>query len=174
MFQWQKDGVTLTSETNMALTLVDVSASSDGGTYTCIVSNEAGNDTGMGDLYISPEITAQPASINTSVLLNHEFECVATGFPLPQFEWIKVGGNLTGNFSGENTATLRLTPVQFGDEGDYFCRVTSGNSTIDSEVARLASEWQTHQHCISNYLMHAFLISFPTGERYCQCRERNF
>ena len=140
MFQWQKDGVTLTNETNMLLTLPNVSASSDGGTYTCIVSNEAGNGMGTGELYIRPEITAQPASINTSVLVNHEFECNATGFPEPQFEWFKVGGSLTGNFSGETTTTLRLTPVQFGDEGDYFCRVTSGNSTGESEVARLTSE----------------------------------
>ena len=154
-FQWAKDGIILANENDMFLILVNVSVS-DGGTYTCTVTNEAGEEDRNSGLYIRPAITLQPTDINTTVSNDQNFTCNATGFPTPQFEWLKLeennARNLTGNFSGENTDNLQFTPVQFGDEGDYFCQVTSGLSTVRSETARLTSKFYIDSVCMKHCL----------------------
>ena len=130
----------LTSETNSILNRSNITASSDGGVYTCVVSNDAGSDMDNATVNIFPIITRNPISFGREVSVNHTFECNATGFLLPTYQWFKLGGNFSDGVSGENTSVLSFNPVQYGDEGDYYCQVTSGNNTINSTIATLAGE----------------------------------
>ena len=137
-FQWTLNNENLTNETGPVLDLSDITADSHGGVYTCTVSNEAGSDEDSFTVNVSPIFTQQPVLIVVEVLIQIELECRASGFPEPTYQWFKVGGELSGNVTGDNTSRLRFNPVYYGDEGDYFCQVTSGNITINSSTATLA------------------------------------
>jgi hypothetical protein len=137
-FQWQLNGVNLTTETSPVLDRPNIMADSDGGVYTCVVGNDAGSDEDSFTVNVSPVITLQPGNISTQVTEVRSLECNATGFPAPTYQWFKVGGDFGETVSGDNTSVLRFNTVNYGDEGDYFCQVTSGNATINSSVATLA------------------------------------
>ena len=52
-----------------------------------------------------------------------EIKCTGVGNPVPQFEW-KRDGNKTidnGRFTQMPNGSLRVNPVQPGDEGLYIC-----------------------------------------------------
>ena len=138
--QWSFNGNTLENETLQSLQLVNVTAMSNGGTYTCVVSNSAGNGSFSTNLYIRPIITLNPtnqiASINTEEV---SFSCAATAFPPPLFQWMKEDGFLPNTAVGINSTTLTISPIEFGYEGIYYCIATSNNITIESNRATLSS-----------------------------------
>ena len=142
-FQWSFNGEDVENETSSDLTLTNVSAE-DGGMYTCNVTNSAGSDTFSTYVFISPMITSNPISMNASngtALIS--FSCDAAGFPEPQIEWRREGGSLPTLATGENTTTLTIAPVLFGDEGLYYCVATSNALSVESERATLSSESTT-------------------------------
>ena len=136
MFQWQRNGMNVTGGQQSTLELNSVSAT-DGGEYTCVVSNAAGSDSINTTLYIRPYFTTQPMSISTEAGQNETLICEAEGFPEPTIQWFRDNGADFGmNVTGMDTSDLMFTPVQFGDEGDYYCTATSnGESTNSSTVS---------------------------------------
>lgn len=136
MIQWQRNDVNLTNETSDVL---NITGSEGGGVYTCVVSNDAGSDMDSFTVNIFPEFTQPLVGYNAEVLTNRTLECNATAFPAPTYQWYKVGGELGDSVSGAETVVLSFDPVQYGDEGDYYCQVTSGNNTITSDNATLTS-----------------------------------
>ena len=138
MFLWQKDGDNMTRRNDSTLELTFVTASAGGG-YTCTVSNAAGSASINITIYIRLYFTIQPTSISTEVDKNHTLICEAEAFPEPTFEWFHAGRREFGiNVTGMNTGTLMFTPVQFGDEGDYYCTATSNGESSNSSVATLS------------------------------------
>ena len=121
-YQWYKDSQLLAGQTGQNIT-VNVSAA-DGGVYTCVVTNAAGNGSDSAVLYVRPYIVVFPvAEITTTNGSVVNFTCVAEGFPQPMITWLKVNDSeriLTG--SGE---VLDFRPVRFGDEGVYECVASS-------------------------------------------------
>ena len=146
MFQWQNNDVNLTNETSEIL---NITGSDGGGVYTCVVSNDAGRDMDNFTVNIIPEFIQPLIGYNAEVDTYRTLECNVTAFPAPTYQWYKVGGELGVNVSGENTAVLRFDPVQYGDEGDYYCQATSGNNTITSDNATLTSK----SSCFAFYLL---------------------
>ena len=139
-FQWSFNGGDLVDEISSTLTLMQVTAE-NGGTYTCNVTNSAGSGSYSTSVFISPMITLNPISSSVSNGTGEvSFTCNATGFPEPDIEWFRVNGPLPDTASGENTNTLAIAPVMFGDEGQYFCVATSNELTVESEPATLTSE----------------------------------
>lgn len=118
------------------LTLVNVSASS-GGEYSCVVSNAAGNDTDSTFLFISPYFTAPPADVEGSTQGNRTvLVCEAEAFPSPEYQWAREDGMEIRQIV-TNNSQLVFDPLQFGDEGQYFCNASSGELTIHSDPATL-------------------------------------
>ena len=140
MLQWQLNNVNLTSETENVLNVSGITADVDGGVYTCVVTNAAGADRSSVTVNISPVITQQPVDVSAEVNDILSLECRATGFPIPTYQWFRVDGNIGRNVTGDMTSLLLFDPVVYGDEGDYYCQVTSGNITINSTTATLASK----------------------------------
>ena len=140
-FQWSFNGNIVQNETTQSLELVNITAMKHGGTYTCIVSNMAGNGSFTTTLFVRPIITLNPtnqtASINTEAVI---FFCAATAFPPPLFQWMKEDGFLPSTAIGTNSTTLTITPIEFGYEGIYYCIATSNNITIESNRATLTSK----------------------------------
>ena len=141
--QWQRNNTILINETESVLNRSDITATGDGGVYSCVVTNDAGSDMDTATVNVSPIITQSPQDIivsNPQLMEIRNLLCLATGFPEPTFQWFKIGGNLSENVTGETTSTLIFNLVQYGDEGDYYCQVTSNNITINSTIAELASK----------------------------------
>ena len=131
IFQWQHNDLAL-DFTTASIMIANI-AISDGGNYTCTVSNAAGSDNEIAVLNILPRITTPPVNIETTNGSLDEFFCEAEGFPALNVTFER------GNASNSNTtidlsstverddvnntvtATLAFSPVTFGDEGSYRC-----------------------------------------------------
>ena len=137
VFQWQTNGTDLPGENQTTLQLTDIDAT-DGGEYTCVVSNGAGNDSISTTLYIRPYFTTQPMSISTKAGQNETLTCEAEGFPEPTIQWFRDNGADFGlNVTGMVTSNLMFTPVQFGDEGDYYCTAASNGESSNTTTVTL-------------------------------------
>ena len=136
-YQWTLNDEIIANETGPVLNLVNITGNDDGGVYICTVSNEAGGDEDSFTVNVSPVISLNPASIDLDVLVIGFLECAASGFPEPTYQWFKVGGEISANVTGEDTSLLIFNRTYYGDEGNYFCMVTSGDVIINSSIATL-------------------------------------
>ena len=135
-FQWLINGSNILGETSSSLSLFNVNAST-GGEYTCVVSNQAGNDSACTSVFISPYFIVQPESTggsNGSIVM---LMCEAEAFPAPTYQWIHEGEMIRSDLRN-GSEVLTFDPLQFGDEGFYICNVTSGESSHLSEVVTLS------------------------------------
>ena len=135
-YQWQRNGMDLVSETSQTLAITQISAT-DGGEYTCVVSNAAGSGSASTLLNVFLEIVLDPTDVNATNGTVHMLMCEAEAFPEPQYQWIREGGMFGENVVGVNSSLLVFNPVIFGDEGDYYCRATSNGVTVISDNATL-------------------------------------
>ena len=139
-YAWQKGGDYLNDENSTTLTLPNVT-SSTGGTYSCVVSNAAGFYNSSTFFYVYPYFIEQPMRrILTSAGSSINLTCIAEAFPSPEFSWgrenrrdIKMG-ILT------NSSILVISSVEFGDEGNYYCNVTSYEYLITSQDALVSGK----------------------------------
>ena len=116
------------------LSISSINATQDGGIYTCLVSNAAGNSRNTATLNVQPIILIQPVSqIFTSNGSNEQLVCQAEAFPSPTYTWIQ----LDSKDPGVNTSILSFTPVMFGDEGTYQCIVKSGDEEVNSTTSTI-------------------------------------
>ena len=135
-YQWQRSGTYLDNETMQTLAITQISAA-DGGEYTCVVSNAAGNDSARTLLNVFPEIVLDPTDVSASNGTMRMLMCAAEAFPEPQYQWMRVSGTFGDNIAGVDSSMLVFNPVMFGDEGDYYCRATSNGLTATSDNATL-------------------------------------
>ena len=123
-FQCLKNDVVLVNETQPILRISVNSGSRDGGDYTCVVTNAAGNGSDTVSVYVRPDITTQPTNINTVVGRNVSFSCVADGFPMPILSWEREDGNKFTEVAGTTDQILRFFPAVYSTEGRYRCIAT--------------------------------------------------
>ena len=140
MFQWQRNGSVLEDENTTTLTIANLTAS-QGGVYTCNVSNSAGSGNSDVSLNIRPYFTTQPMNVTNSNGSMSSLTCVAEAFPSPEYQWERDDGKeIRNNITGQKSTMLNFTSLVFGDEGVYYCNVTSENSMVQSEVVTITSE----------------------------------
>ena len=145
-YQWLFNGQFLPDEVDPSLTRDAVNAS-DGGPYTCIVSNAAGNDSSSTTVHILPVITTQPQSIETTNNTEVILACEAVAFPEPKYLWMKTDGSVRPSLT-VTSPMLIFEPVSFEDAGIYVCNVTSDNFTISSDTAILTGNVRYDLSCI--------------------------
>ena len=143
-YQWLAGGVVIAGETSEDYTF-NIMSASDGGEYTCVVTNLAGNDSASTNVFVAPYFTAVPADIETSDGDMGTLTCVAEAFPSPDYIWGRVdGGTIRDQVTGRNTSMLMFNPVMFGDEGDYYCNATSNGVTSQSPSATVTRKFIFH------------------------------
>ena len=130
-YEWSKDGVVLSGETNDSLMLSPI-VGAYGGDYTCLVSNAAGNDSNFTTLYVAPYVN--PANLLDEKTLtangsNVNILCDVEGFPNPSVTWVDMT-----NLKVSNTSLLQFSQVLFGDEGVYRCDATVEITGTDFNV----------------------------------------
>ena len=144
-----------------SLSIINVSGM-DGGKYTCLASNEAGNASATAEIFVRPIILSQPTEI---IARNGEMAslfCGADGFPL-LYQWQMLNSTLDGIFGSDGgsasgsggsgiednyvdieSATdsiLEFNPIQFGDEGSYRCIAFNPVGTAVSEAATVTGTY---------------------------------
>ena len=135
-YQWLLNGSNIVGETSGTLTLANVTAA-NGGEYTCHVSNTAGNDTDSTYVFIAPYFTTQPMDIAVHIESSGNLSCVAEAFPYPEYQWERVDGEPIRPDIVTSESTFVISSIMLGDEGDFFCNASSGETSISSEHATI-------------------------------------
>ena len=126
-------------ENGTILLIESVNATLNGGSYECVVINEAGlgrNDT---TLYVRPVITEQPMDLETLANLTVTLTCIADSFHAPEYKW-EMMNRISREFEPidrETDTTLVFDHIDYDDYGTYRCEVTTPtiNEVITSEEA---------------------------------------
>ena len=121
------------------LTISNLTAS-DGGEYTCTVSNLAGNAANSSTLHVSPYIVTNPNETLTAVNETQglELECVAEAFPSPTYTWTQLTGPPAPRtvVDDSDSGLLAFSPVlRFDDYGTYVCTASSNGLMVNSSVS---------------------------------------
>ena len=134
-YQWRKAGVAVAGATSASLS-VPVQAST-AGVYDCVVTNPCGSRTTAGAqvaVGVAPAVTTGPVSASVLAGAPAQFSVVATGLPVPTFQWRRNGSAI----AGATSATLLIAAAQYGDQGLYDCVVTNRCGRLTTGAASLS------------------------------------
>lgn len=131
-YQWKKDGEDIPSANSATYTKQSV-APSDAGSYTCVVSGEAGtsvtSDAATVTVNALPVITQQPSSQTINEGGNISLEVTATG--ATGYQWKKDGSDIPS----ATNATYSKSGALPTDAGSYTCVVTGAGGSVTSNAA---------------------------------------
>ena len=152
-FQWLKSDVVLVDEVQPMLTVSVTSGSGDGGDYTCLVSNAAGNGSDTVSVYVRPEISIQPTNVSTVNGSIASMSCAADSFPMPTFVWEKEDGNSFNKVVDATSQILRFNPAVFSIEGRYQCIATVTFPVGTESMVSRTSDLATLTSKLCNYIL---------------------
>ena len=144
VFQWLFDDDALAGENSSTLILFNVDAA-DGGFYSCMVSNAAGDSRAGTSVFIAPYFITQPVDTVASNGAVVVLMCEAEASPSPQYQWSREDNRAIRSGIDTSTSTLTFDPLMFGDEGDYICTATAGDNSTQSNQVTIASKIATKQ-----------------------------
>lgn len=131
-YQWKKDGEDITSATSATYTKQSV-VPSDAGSYTCVVSGEAGtsvtSDAATVTVNALPVITQQPTNQEITEGETLTLNVVATG--ATGYQWKKGEEDILD----ATTATYTKEGATTADAGSYTCVVTGAGGSVTSNAA---------------------------------------
>ncbi|XP_062857960.1 hemicentin-1 [Trichomycterus rosablanca] len=150
--QWLKDGNALSSTglKNIRISpdgstlTITAAQTTDSGKYTCVATNKAGEEDRIFNLnvYVPPVIQGnKDAAEELTTVLDSSvnIECVASGFPPPQLNWLKNGLPLAVSSHVRLLSAgqvLRIARTQVSDGGTYTC-VASNRAGVDNKLYNL-------------------------------------
>ncbi|GCC29770.1 hypothetical protein chiPu_0008212 [Chiloscyllium punctatum] len=146
--QWLKDGKPLTADDDERLRVspdgsafhINGTVTTDIGKYTCVATNSAGEEDRIFNLnvYVPPTIYSDLNGNQevTTILDNSvNIECMASGSPPPQLNWLKNGLPLPISSQIRLLSAgkvLRIVRTQVSDAGTYTC-VASNRAGVDNK-----------------------------------------
>ena len=119
----QLDELIIVNGTN--LTISSINATRDGGSYSCLVFNVAGSETGIGQLFVNPLIVTPPSSVLAQQGDNVTLTCIADSFIAPEYQW-EFMNRTTEQFEtieGETSTELSFSMIAYEEYGMYQCVV---------------------------------------------------
>ena len=134
-YQWRFGGISINGGTASTLT-VNNTASTNAGSYDCVVTNMAGSATSSSaalTVNVPPAITTNPAAQIVVAGTNVTFTCQASGTATLSYQWRFAGGNI----GGATTTVYTLNNVQTNNAGSYDCVVTNVAGSATSSSAAL-------------------------------------
>ncbi len=137
-YQWQFNGLDISSATASTLALNNVQPT-DAGNYTVAITNVAGAITSAVaslTIWVPPSISAPPLSQSVIAGSNALFAVSATGTTPLNYQWRTNGINLVdgGNVSGANSAILTITAAQPNNAATYSVVITNVAGSITSST----------------------------------------
>jgi hypothetical protein len=136
-YQWRRNGADITGATAVSL-VVSNAQPSNGGTYSVVVRNSAGEAV-SGDVAVNvseiskPVITQQPRSRTVLAGANVTFSVQASGSSSFNYQWQFNGADLLN----ATNATLSVTNVMLANTGSYTVMVSNQAGSTPSAVAQL-------------------------------------
>ncbi len=137
-FQWRKDGSPIAGATSASYSIANAQ-SSHAGSYTVVVSNNAGSATSNAAMLTvaaapsAPTITTQPASQIVAAGANLNLAVAASGTAPLSFQWRKDGSPV----AGATNATYSIPSAQSSQAGSYTVVVTNSAGSATSHAATL-------------------------------------
>ena len=134
-YQWRRNSANIAGATSSSYVIIAVTAV-NGGTYDVVASNAAGSASSnpvILTVNVPPGITSQPQNIAVTAGQSATFSVVATGSPVPTYQWRKDGATL----SAATNASLTVSGTQPGDAGSYDVIVTNVVGSLTSTSATL-------------------------------------
>ena len=135
VYQWLKGGQSIAGQTSESLVIESVQES-DAGTYSVLVTNEAGSassDSAVVTITTPVEITAQPQGRTAPTGASVTLLVTATGTDPLTYQWIKNGEKITGATS----ASYTVSSVATSDTGGYQVLVSNSAGDQISQTATL-------------------------------------
>ena len=132
-------------ENGTVLFIESINATLNGGSYECVVINEAGLGRNSANLYVRPVITEQPRDIETEANNTVTLTCIANSFPVPEYQW-EMMNRTSEDFEqidGEMNTTLVFDYIDYEDYGRYRCVVSVPflSPTITSDNVTITGKW---------------------------------
>ncbi len=134
-YQWRKDGVDLTGETQSTLTLLGVVNAMEG-SYSCRVTNPVGSLVSQSAVLAVNDpiqITLQPVARTVNPGAAVSFSVTATGTS-PSFQWRKDAVAILG----ANAASYSIASAAEAHEGSYDCVVSNMLGSVNSQAVALS------------------------------------
>lgn len=137
-YQWQKGGTAIGGATSASYT-INATATTDAGSYACVVSNSAGSVTSnsatltVNAAAVAPTITTQPTSATVTAGTSVTFTVAASGSTPIAYQWQKNGTAI----GGATSASYTLASVATSDAGNYTCVATNSAGSATSNAATL-------------------------------------
>jgi uncharacterized delta-60 repeat protein len=152
-YYWKKNGLSMAGATNASLVFASA-VYTNGGSYTCLVSNFLGNVTSSAatlTVYAPPAILMQPVSQTVGVSSNFTVLAIGNGTAPLAYQWTKDGNPLTNS----GTASFTLTNAQLTDAGGYSVIITNSFGSVTSAVAVIT---------VTNFP--PYIVAQPAGGNY--------
>ena len=124
--------VVVQASTSPILSLTNITAPNYGGTFNCIVLNDAGFGISDSTVYVLPEITVHPVNQYVKINTTVELMCKAEGYPSVSYQWQKDGVDIPG----QTMSTIRFNEIGTSDIGMYRC---IASNTIGDQTYNVTS-----------------------------------
>jgi plastocyanin len=134
-YQWQREGVNLSGGTSSSYVIASAKAT-DAGTYTVVVSNNAGSVTSAPavlGLNTPAAITTNPLGATLLVGTLHTLRVAATGTAPLSYQWYQGDVAIPGGTQDSYT----LQSAQLSDSGTYTVKVSNMVNSVTSIGARV-------------------------------------
>ena len=137
------------------LTLTNVTAPTHGGTYDCVVINDAGAGFDSVTLNVHPTIVQDPEDALAENGATVNLTCLAESFPYPTYQWQRMD-RISGeylNIPGETEPVFTLY-VEYDNYGRYRCVATNvidGIERTANSLSALVTGKPTLLPCCSVY-----------------------
>ena len=66
--------------------------------------------------------------------------CEASGEGTLNYQWRRLSGSLPDNVQGNNTTNLTITNITVSDDGEYYCVVDNGGTSVFSMKVQLTAK----------------------------------
>ena len=132
-------------ENGTILFIESINGTLNGGSYECVVTNEAGLGRNSATLYVRPVITQQPMDIETEADNIVTLTCIVDSFPAPEYQW-EMMNRITGEFEPideETNTTLVFDSIDYEQYGRYRCVVITPviEASVTSNSALITGMW---------------------------------
>jgi hypothetical protein len=140
-YQWYKNLVSMgAAYQTQTLSLNNVTAA-DAASYTCQITGTCGgmqvSTPGVLTVDIPIVISAHPQSNSVCLNASHDINVVLANGTNPSYQWYFDNGGGFVPLGGATTQVLDLTPFTALEDGDYYCVVSNGCGSVNSQIATL-------------------------------------
>ncbi|XP_056158189.1 basement membrane-specific heparan sulfate proteoglycan core protein [Lampris incognitus] len=136
--KWSKVGGSLPSHIMVkdGMLKIDQVTEADAGQYRCTATNDVGSVQSQVVLNVQslPQIAALPETMEVTVGSDAVLPCVASGYPVPQIKWSKLGGELPPKCV-QVVNVLTVPGVTHEDSGTYVCTASNKQGKVEAFTA---------------------------------------